>query len=47
MTVDGLESDAWTYDATANAVVFADETAPVTGSTVVVSYLAAVPCHDS
>lgn len=42
--VDGVTFEGWTYDATANAVRFAEETAPDAGSAVEISYMNAVDC---
>lgn len=42
--VDGVSWDDWTWDASDNAVVFAEETAPQSGSAVEIDYTAAVDC---
>ncbi|MDP6935070.1 MAG: hypothetical protein QGG40_19260, partial [Myxococcota bacterium] len=46
VVVDGVTFEQWEYDEDLNALVFSDETAPTTGSTVQVSYTMAVSCGD-
>jgi hypothetical protein len=45
VTADGADFSGWTYDASANALTFATQSAPVIGADMSVSYVSAVDCE--